>query len=365
MFRLCLAILTLVAVLGASPVHAQEAGADTTRTYTVQDGDTLYRIARTFSTSVRRLMRWNDLNSPSIQVGQTLVVRPPNTSPQDSPPDETPSEQTESEEPDPSEVNSEETEPEETEPENTEPERIEPEDTGAETPSPDDTSTSAAGDTSATVETAPPPPGRTTIRPGDTLIDLALRYGTTADTLYALNDSTRAPLPSGRKVLLPPRFAPPTYVVKRGDTLYRIAGEYGVSVRSLKETNALDTTALRPGQRLRIPGRSAPEASGAAPADTTGPVSLFPSTFAGRLTASGEPYDPDAFVASHPSLPYGSVILLSYEDTRSHAFARIVDRGPVDDNALLEVSDAVAQQLGLDPDSNSPVQLRVVWVERP
>jgi rare lipoprotein A (peptidoglycan hydrolase) len=165
-------------------------------------------------------------------------------------------------------------------------------------------------------------------------------------------------------VLLPPRFAPPTYVVESGDTLYRIAGEYGVSVRSLKETNDLDTTALRPGQRLRIPGRSAPDASGAAPADTTGPVSLFPATFAGRLTASGEPYDPDAFVASHPSLPYGSVVLLSYEDTRSHAFARIVDRGPVDENALLEVSDAVAQQLGLDPNSNSPVQLRVVWVER-
>ena len=77
----------------------------------------------------------------------------------------------------------------------------------------------------------------------------------------------------------------------------------------------------------------------------------------------GYPYAPDALVVSHPSLPYGTVLLLSRPDADRHTFARVVDRGPLEQDVLLDVSAAVAEQLGIDPDATPTVALRVVWVE--
>jgi LysM repeat protein len=217
------------------------------------------------------------------------------------------------------------------------------------------------------VPTGPPPLyGRHTVEVGDSFIHLALRLGTTADTLYALNDSTTTLLSSGQTLRLPKRFAPSGHTVQPEETLYSIAGQYGVSVRALRAANALDTTTVQPGQRLRLPGREAPEVpppgDWAAP-DSTGAVAVYPEAFAGRLTTSGAPYDPDDLVVSHPSLPYGAVLLLSRPDADRHTFARVIDRGPLDEGVLLDVSAAVAEQLGIDPDATPTVVLRVVWVE--
>jgi LysM repeat protein len=42
--------------------------------YTVRKGDTLYRIAKRYETTVERLMRINKLRSTTIHIGQTLKV---------------------------------------------------------------------------------------------------------------------------------------------------------------------------------------------------------------------------------------------------------------------------------------------------
>jgi rare lipoprotein A (peptidoglycan hydrolase) len=148
------------------------------------------------------------------------------------------------------------------------------------------------------------------------------------------------------------------------ETLYSIAGQYGVSVRALRAANALDTTTVQPGQRLRLPGRTAPEVppwgDRAAP-DSTGAVAVYPDAFAGRLTTSGMPYAPDDLVVSHPSLPYGTVLLLSRPGTDRHTFARVIDRGPLEQDVLLDVSAAVAEQLGINADATPTVAVRVVW----
>jgi LysM repeat protein len=360
--------LWTVVVLLAGPVvdvQAQQAGADSAQTaptesavYTVEDGDTLYSIARRFGVSVRALMEWNGMETPALQIGQSLRIRPPTEesehSPEESPPPVADSEI------EPGELR------EQGEPRTQVADREPPADanaartdtTGTVTTGTDTTGTDTAGEASTTAGGL----HATVARAGDTLIDIALRYGTTADTLFALNDSLQTALVNDQTVLLPPRFSGPVHVVQSGETLYGIAGTYGVSVRAIQQANELEVASIQPGQRLRIPGRRG--ARTPPPPDTTGRVALYPPAFAGRLTASGSTYDPSAFVGSHPTLPYGSVVLLSDPETRSHCFVEIIDRGPVEDDLIMDVSGAVAQQLSLDPQSETPLQLRVVWVER-
>lgn len=102
------------------------------------------------------------------------------------------------------------------------------------------------------------------VRRGDTLYEIARRYGTTVRAIQAANNMGRRTLLSIGQVLEVPRgpgggesWAPPTsggsYVVRRGDTLGRIARWYGVSVTSLQRWNGLGgSTRIYPGQRLRI-----------------------------------------------------------------------------------------------------------------
>ncbi len=340
----------LLTLAGTAPAGHAQAPSDST--YTVRSGDTLYSIAQRAGVSVAALQRWNDLEGTALQIGQTLRLRPPR------PEDRT-------------EASADTTE-------------ARPDSTAADSPLPDtavsdtvvsDTTVSdtvAVGTSdpdSPAVDsvTAPPVYGRHVAADGDSFVTLALRLGTTADTLSALNDRTAAPLAAGETLRLPKRFAPPAHVVASGETLYSIAGEYGVSARALRTANGLDTTALEPGRRLRLPGREAPEVpppgDWAAP-DSTGAVAVYPDAFAGRLTASGTPYDPDALVVSHPSLPYDSVVLLSRPDVGRHTFARVLDRGPIEAGTLLDVSAAVADRLGLDADATPTVELRTVWIER-
>lgn len=384
-----LAVLVLC-LAGIAPAAGQ--AQDTTdapsndRTYTVQDGDTLYRISRQFGVEVEMLQRWNDLTGTQITPGQTLRVRPP--TPDDPASDPASPETTDAE----------------TESPAADAPARGPGATTADSSAPPDPSAPAAGDSvrpdraagdslradrdtvstrsestrsapdSARADTAatrveatsPAPYGRTVTGPGASFLSLALRTGTTADSLYALNDSLTAPLPATTTVRLPRRFGPPTHVVQPEQTLYQIAGRYGVSVRALRAANDLSDATLSPGQRLRIPGRMGvqPAAPGTlAPSDTTGRVAVYPPPFAGRLTASGTTYDPDEFVGSHPSLPYGSLVLLTNPETTRSSFVRIVDRGPVEEDLLMDVSAAVAETLGLDG-RNSTVEFRVVWVDR-
>ena len=347
----------LLTVAGLSQEGLAQAPSDST--YTVQSGDTLYSIAQRFGVSVEALQRWNALEGTALQVGQTLRVRPPRTE-TPAPAADTLSADTSTAADTAATVDTSMT---------ADPMTADTTTIDSSTVDPVATDTSTAADTTATppVPTGPPPLyGRHTVEAGDSFVTLALRLGTTADTLYALNDSTTASLSPGQRLRLPKRFAPPAHVVNPEETLYSIAGQYGVSVRALRAVNSLDTASVQPGQRLRLPGREAPKVPPPgewAEPDSTGAVAVYPEAFAGRLTASGTPYDPEDLVVSHPSLPYGAVLLLSRPGSERHTFARVIDRGPLDEGVLLDVSAAVAEQLGIDTGATPTVAVRVVWME--
>ena len=387
-------IAALLFGMGAVPVSAQTVS-DTT--YTVKDDDTLYRISRRFDVSVSDLQRWNDLDGTQIFPGQTLRVRLPRRrdaaptrssgeapsadAPTDPPTDpDPPAEDAPPDTARVADVDTTSADPVSADTVSGAPPRTDapPSDTAAaETLAADTVTVDTASADTADVDTAdaaarrvppttPPPYGRHRAEAGDTFVSLALRYGTTADTLFALNDSLTAPLDAGSVLRLPRWLGAPTHVVQPDETLYSIAGTYGVSARALRATNNVESSDLSPGQRLEIPGRDgpapAPAGDYAAP-DTVGAVTVYPSTFEGRLTASGATYDPRTFVGSHPSLPYGSVVLLTRRDARRSVFVRIVDRGPLEETFLMDISEAAADQLGGPDPGNIPVELRVVWAE--
>jgi LysM repeat protein len=335
-------------LLGPARAQAQEGatGASADSVHVVQEGETLYSIAQRYGVSVRALQTWNDLSSTQIEVGQRLRVRPPGAS-APTRPDTTAA--------------------------------ASPSDPASSAP-PSDTVASPARRAQGAPRSQPVPDARTLIdgsidplrfgthvvKAGDTFYSVAQRYGTSADTLFALNAQTTASLEPGTVLRLPPRFATPSHVVQEGETLFQVAGRYGVSVKTLQRVNGLDGTDVAAGRRLQIPGRRAPSPAppGTLP-DTlaTGPVVKYPSTFEGRLMAGGRRYDPSTHVVSHPDLPIGTVVLLTHTATGRHAFAVVADRGPLDEAFLLDVSAAVARRLGLPADadeSEAPVVLRVV-----
>lgn len=119
------------------------------------------------------------------------------------------------------------------------------------------------------------------VRRGDTLYDIARRYGITVLDIKRANRMRSSLLRIGQSLMLPisahavaaravaarPVAAhseaatggrPLVHRVRRGDTLYEIARHHGLSVAALKRANRLRGNLLRVGQRLLVPVATSP-----------------------------------------------------------------------------------------------------------
>ena len=74
-------------------------------------------------------------------------------------------------------------------------------------------------------------------------------------------------------------------------------------------------------------------------------TSYYGTELAGNPTASGEPFDPYGLTAAHPSLPFGTLLTVTYND-RS-VTVRVNDRGPFVPGRGLDLSLGAAQVIGL------------------
>lgn len=204
-------------------------------TYTVQQGDTLFNIAKKHGTTVSNLKQLNGLTSDNIYVNQTLKVA----------------------------------------------------DTGeqATAPAPE----------AAPVQVTASAAASYTVVAGDTLSKIAYRYGISLTELRSMNGISGDLIYAGQTLKVPaggsasaanpssPAVAASgsTYTVVSGDTLIKIANRYGISLSELQSWNGISGSLIYPGQVLKVAGGS----SVSAPAASE-PTNAVPTT----NNASGSVY---------------------------------------------------------------------------
>jgi len=75
-------------------------------------------------------------------------------------------------------------------------------------------------------------------------------------------------------------------------------------------------------------------------------ASWYGPGFHGNETASGEKFDEYAMTVAHPSLPFGTLLKITYKG--NSVIARVNDRGPYTGGREIDLSRGVAEQLGFD-----------------
>ena len=78
-----------------------------------------------------------------------------------------------------------------------------------------------------------------------------------------------------------------------------------------------------------------------------GLASWYGPRFHGRRTASGARFDMHALTAAHPTLPFGTRVLVRNLDTGRVVEVRITDRGPHLRQRIIDLSHAAARKIGL------------------
>ncbi|WP_462410331.1 C40 family peptidase [Neobacillus sp. Marseille-QA0830] len=206
----------------AAPAQTQQTSSATT--YTVVKGDALIKIANKYHVTVGELQQWNNLSSTLIYAGQVLNVSAPGSSSSTSAPVAAPA-----------------TQP-------------------------------AAAAPAAQTSTA----GEYTIVSGDSLSKIAAKFNTTVQELKTLNGLTSDRIYAGKTLKVPgqtsstPAVTAPAavtpaptpvagseYTVQSGDTLSKIAAKYGTTVQELKTLNGLTYDMIYAGQTLKVPSQSA------------------------------------------------------------------------------------------------------------
>ncbi|APC35790.1 hypothetical protein A9R04_14345 [Nocardiopsis dassonvillei] len=74
-------------------------------------------------------------------------------------------------------------------------------------------------------------------------------------------------------------------------------------------------------------------------------ASYYGADFAGRTTANGETFDPNAMTAAHKTLPFGTQVQVTNPSSGASVTVRINDRGPYVDGRCLDLSTAAFDQI--------------------
>jgi len=79
----------------------------------------------------------------------------------------------------------------------------------------------------------------------------------------------------------------------------------------------------------------------------TGEASWYGPGFHGRQTANGERFNTNDLTAAHKTLPFGTKVKVTNEQTGESVVVRINDRGPYAKDRVIDLSKASAQAIGI------------------
>ena len=238
----------------ASPERPQ-APATGGGSYTVQAGDSYWRIANKYGISIEELQRLNGTSSYFLYPGQSLVV--PGSASTTS---------------------------------------------GSASSASSSTSTSSAG-------------GNYTVQAGDSYWRIANKYGISIQELQRLNGTSDYTLHPGQSIKVPgsgtnasassnsssaststTSAAPAaggSYTVQAGDSYWRIANKYGISISELQRLNGTSDYNLYPGQSLKVPGSGSSSnatASSNSSSTSTSTTTASPSAGGSYTVQAGDSY---------------------------------------------------------------------------
>jgi rare lipoprotein A (peptidoglycan hydrolase) len=91
-----------------------------------------------------------------------------------------------------------------------------------------------------------------------------------------------------------------------------------------------------------------------------GTASWYGAGDAGRPTASGAPFDPEAMRVANRTLPFGTWLEIRNLSNGREAVAMVDDRGPFYGGRILDATPAVARRLGFYSSGTAPVRMRAV-----
>jgi len=91
-----------------------------------------------------------------------------------------------------------------------------------------------------------------------------------------------------------------------------------------------------------------------------GVASWYGHPYHGRKTSNGETYDMEQLTAAHLRLPFNTVVRVTNLATELSVDVRINDRGPFIKDRIVDLSHAVARQIGMIGDGIATVRLEVV-----
>jgi len=217
--------------LGPGGMQAGPGGMQTgpaPQSYIVRYGDTLTAIAMRYGTSIDALMQANGLYDGTILIGQPLMIPGGNALAQAGPP--LPQ-------------------------------------AGGPLPNQGEPWPNQGGPLPMQGRPGPMPMMTYGVKSGDTLSALAYRYGTTVSDLMQINNLYNPWIFTGQQLAIPggmavgPQQQPAGtfYTVRRGDTLAGVALRYGTTVPNILQANNLSQMQfIQPGQELVIPGTMTP-----------------------------------------------------------------------------------------------------------
>lgn len=81
-----------------------------------------------------------------------------------------------------------------------------------------------------------------------------------------------------------------------------------------------------------------------------GRLSLYGPEFAGRETANGDRFDPQAMTMAHRTLPFGTRVRVTNLENQRSVEVVVNDRGPFIKGRIADLSPAAARRLGMVED---------------